>query len=147
MDDSAPKLPVRVLVVDDEAIPRQVTERAFRNVGCHVSVASNGHEALTRIEQSQTFFDLFVLDSMMPAMTGTELAERIRRRQPDAKILYLTGFSDTLFSNNKKMLNSNEAFIQKPSSVKGMREAASLLLFGHIRGLEQPTGRDADANG
>ena len=141
------KKPVRVLVVDDEAVPRQVTERAFRNGGYDVTVASNGHEALTRIEQSPIPFDLYVIDSMMPAMKGPELAERIRQRQPDAKVLYLTGFADTLFSDGKRNLEPNEAFIQKPSSLKGMLEAASLLLFGHIRGLEQETepGNDGSA--
>ena len=136
MENTSANTHIRVLLVDDEAVPRQVTERAFRHGGYDVTVATNGHEALARVEQSPTPFDLFVVDSVMPAMKGPELAERIRQRQPDAKILFLTGFTDTLFSPTKRTLDVNQAFLQKPSSLKGLLEAASLLLFGHTRGLQ-----------
>ena len=45
-----------------------------------------------------------------------------------------TGFSDWLF-NEKEMLLENEAFVEKPVSLNGLLEAASLSLFGHTRGL------------
>ena len=131
--------PVRVLIVDDEAATRSVSERAFRKGGYDVTTASSADEALARIEQSLTEFDLFVLDLVMPKMRGTELAHRIRGRTPDAKILYLTGYSDMLFAEGHSVLPGNEAFIDKPASLKGLLEAASLLLFGHTDGL--PTGR------
>ena len=124
----------RVLVVDDEDLTRRVAERAFEKGGYHVTAASNGHHALSRIEQSAAPFDLYVLDVMMPAMKGPDLAARIRQRQPDAKVLYLTGYSDYLFTG-RSVLSSNEAFLEKPASLKAMLESASLLLFGHTRGL------------
>jgi CheY-like chemotaxis protein len=128
------KQPVRVLVVDDEDLTRRVAERAFEKGGYEVTAASNGHQALTRIEQSGMPFDLYVLDVMMPAMKGTELAARIRERQPEAKVLYLTGYSDYLFTDTS-VLPGNEAFLDKPASLKAMLESASLLLFGHTGGL------------
>lgn len=136
MDKSAANHPPRVLVVDDEELTRQVAERALLKGGYDVTSASNGHQALTRVEQSPTPFDLYVLDVMMPAMTGTELAERIRQRQPAAKVLYLTGYSDYLFPAGKSVLPENDAFLDKPASVNALLESASLLLFGHTRGLE-----------
>ena len=132
--DTGPKLPLRVLIVDDEELTRRVVERSFLKGGYHVTAASNGHEALTRIEQSPVPFDLYVLDVMMPAMKGTELAERIRKREPDAKILFLTGYSDYLFTG-RSILPGNEAFLEKPASIKALLESASLLLFGHTKGL------------
>ena len=135
-EDTGPKLPLRVLVVDDEDMTRRVVERSFQKGGYQVTTASNGHEALTCIEQSPVPFDLYVLDVMMPTMRGTELAERIRQRDPDAKVLYLTGYSDHLFTG-RKILEGNEAFLDKPASIKALLESASLLLFGHIRGLSE----------
>lgn len=129
------KQPVRVLVVDDEESARQVSERALRKGGYDVTTAGNGHQALAHIEQSPAPFDLYVLDVMMPAMRGTQLADRIRQQQPDAKILYLTGYSDNLFAPGRSVLPGNEAFLDKPASLKAMLESASLLLFGHTRGL------------
>jgi YesN/AraC family two-component response regulator len=74
-------------------------------------------------------FDLVVTDVMMPQMTGDELARRLRLQHPTVKVLYLTGFSDRLFKE-KVTLWADEAFLDKPCTVKGLLEAVSLLLFG-----------------
>ena len=68
---------------------------------------------------------------MMPAMTGDELARLLRQSQPELKVLYLTGYSDRLFKE-KTTLWADEAFLDKPCTVKGLREAVSLLLFGSL---------------
>jgi DNA-binding NarL/FixJ family response regulator len=68
---------------------------------------------------------------MMPQMGGDELARRMRSREPDLKVLYLTGFSDALFKE-KTVLWQDEAYLDKPCSVKGLLEAVSLLLNGRL---------------
>ena len=75
--------------------------------------------------------DVLLTDVMMPQMTGDELARRLRLKEPDLKILYLTGFSDRLFKE-KVMLWENEAFLEKPCTLKSLKEAVSLLLSGHV---------------
>ena len=55
-------------------------------------------------------FDLFVLDILMPQMRGDELARQLRHREPDAKVLYITGRSDRPF-DDRHMLWEHEAFI------------------------------------
>jgi DNA-binding NarL/FixJ family response regulator len=70
---------------------------------------------------------------MMPGMTGDELGCQLRARDPDAKILYFTGFSDRLF-NERTALGAHEAYLDKPVTMTGLCEAVSLLLFGHTRG-------------
>lgn len=127
------KQPPRVLVVDDEESVRTFAESVLRHAGCDVVVASDGPEAL-KIAEAQGPFDLFVLDVLMPQMSGEELGRRIRQMNLDAKVLYFTGYSDRLFKD-KTRLWVNEAFIAKPASVSGLLEAASLMLFGHLRGL------------
>jgi len=76
-------------------------------------------------------FDILVTDMMMPQMTGDELARRLRLAHPSLKILYLTGFSDRLFKD-KVTLWADEAFLDKPCSVRGLLEAVSLLVFGRV---------------
>lgn len=122
----------RVLVVDDDHAVRQFVERVLRDGGYEVVSAADGPEALGLIERERPF-DGFVLDVMMPQMRGDELARQIRQRDPDAKVLYFTGFSDQLFKE-KVRLWANEAFIDKPVTVNGLGEAVSLLLYGHTRG-------------
>jgi two-component system cell cycle sensor histidine kinase/response regulator CckA len=124
----------RVLVVDDEQSIREFAERVLRDAGYEVVAAQNGLEAL-RIADSQGPFDLFVVDLMMPHMQGDELARQLRRADPDVKVLYLTGHSDRLFSD-KGTLWENEAFVEKPVTIKGLLEAVSMILFGHTRGRD-----------
>ena len=130
----APRPRVRVLVVDDDVLNRRVAERAFEVGGYEVVAAASGPEALTRVEASPEAFDLYVLDVMMPTMKGPELARRIRERQPDAKVLYVTGYSDYLFTG-RNVLPGDEAFVEKPVTRKALLESASLLLFGHTGGI------------
>ena len=69
---------------------------------------------------------------VIECLEGT--ARRLRRVDPNVKILYFTGYSDWLF-NEKKVLWENEAFVEKPVTLRGLLEAVSLSLFGHTRGL------------
>jgi adenylate cyclase len=136
-ETSTPRVPdrlrgPRVLVVDDDASNREFAARVLLTAGYVVNEASDGPEALGILAE-RGHFDLYVLDYMMPGMSGTQLAERIRQSQPDAKTLYFTAFSSHLFKDTN-LLRDDEAFIEKPASIQALREAASLLLFGHIHG-------------
>jgi two-component system cell cycle sensor histidine kinase/response regulator CckA len=121
----------RILVVDDEEAVRDFTERALQTAGYEVVVATSGTQALDLVARLGPF-DGFVLDVVMPGMSGNELAQQLRRVDPDAKILYFTGFSDRLFGE-KKTLWEHEAFVEKPLTMKGLLEAVSLLLYGDLR--------------
>jgi two-component system cell cycle sensor histidine kinase/response regulator CckA len=123
---------MRVLVVDDDESVRRFAERVLREAACEVAVASDGFEAL-RVAQEQGPFDLFVIDMLMPQMRGDELARQLRQTDPDAKVLYFTGYSDHIFED-RKVLWENETFIDKPVTVKGLLEAVSMSLFGHTGG-------------
>ena len=69
----------------------------------------------------------------------------VRQRFPNVRILYVTGFADTLFQDLQE-LGEGESFIEKPFGTEGLLEATRLLMFGHISdGQEQPDRReDAD---
>ena len=127
---AAPSRPRSVLIVDDEELVVKFVERALREAGYQTATAPDGPEALEEAAKLETF-DMVVTDLMMPKMTGDELARRLRLASPGVKVLYLTGFSDRLFKE-KVTLWADEAFLEKPCSVKGLLQAVSLLLFGHF---------------
>jgi two-component system cell cycle sensor histidine kinase/response regulator CckA len=127
---AAPSKTLRVLVVDDEEPVRKFVERVLREVGYETRLASDGPEAL-EVAKSGAAIDILVTDLMMPQMTGDELARRMRQDEPALKVLYLTGFSDRLFKE-KSTLWEDEAFLEKPCSVKGLLEAVSLLYSGKL---------------
>jgi CheY-like chemotaxis protein len=122
----------RILVVDDEESIRRFAERPLRDAGYEVVLASDGPEALSLVEDRGPF-DVFVIDIMMPVMSGNELGRQLRQRDPDVKVLYFTGYSDRLFAE-RNVLWEHEAFIEKPVTVKALLKAVSLLLFGHTHG-------------
>jgi len=125
---NTPSRQISVLVVDDEPSVQRFVERVLSEAGYSTKVAGDGPEAL-EVASRMDEFDLVVTDVMMPQMTGDELARRLRVQHPTVKVLYLTGFSDRLFKE-KVTLWADEAFLDKPCTVKGLLEAVSLLLFG-----------------
>ena len=132
-----PTRPFSVLVVDDEDLVRKFVDRVLRDAGYETATASDGPEALAVASKLDTC-DILVTDVMMPQMTGDELARRLRVESPGLKVLYLTGFSDRLFKE-KVTLWADEAFLDKPCSVKGLLQAVSLLLFGRFDVPEETT--------
>ena len=125
---AASKRPVRVLIVDDEEPVRKFVGRVLLEAGYATASAADGAEAV-ETAHNQPAFDVLVTDLMMPQMSGDELARRLRLKEPSLKVLYLTGFSDRLFKE-KSTLWQDEAFLDKPCSVKGLLEAVSLLATG-----------------
>ncbi|HEY7290981.1 MAG TPA: response regulator [Vicinamibacterales bacterium] len=137
MNVSAVSSKSSVLIVDDEDPVRRFVDRVLREAGYRTVMAASGHEAL-KLALEAGPFDLLVTDVMMPEMTGDECARRMRLQEPTMKVLYLTGFSDRLFSE-KSTLWQDEAFLEKPCTVRGLLEAASLLLTGRFELPDNPS--------
>ena len=127
---------IAVLVVDDEEAVRKFVERVMQSAGYQVTVAGDGSQAI-EVAGKMTRLDILVTDLMMPDMQGDEVARRLRQDEPRLKVLYLTGYSDRLFKD-KVTLWEDEAFLDKPCSIKGLLQAVSLLLFGRLQ-LSQET--------
>ena len=127
----------RVLVVDDDEAVRTFVAKALQAKGYEVVSTSDGRDAL-KVVDAQARFDLCVLDVMMPGMTGDELGCLLRARDPDARILYFTGYADHLFTE-RNPLGAHEAFLDKPVSMTGLCEAVSLLLYGRTADTLPPS--------
>jgi two-component system cell cycle sensor histidine kinase/response regulator CckA len=125
------KQPDRILVVDDDPHVLRFVDRVLRGAGYATHTAPGGPDAL-RIADSAGPFDLLLTDVRMPEMTGDELARRMRMRQPDVRVLYLTGFNEQLFAD-KRVLWEGEAYLDKPTTIEGLLEAVSLLLHGRLK--------------
>lgn len=73
---AAPRPAPRILVVDDNEINREILQELITQMGCRVSLAANGEEAIQLTEQQQP--DLIITDMQMPVMDGMETTRRIR---------------------------------------------------------------------
>jgi two-component system, cell cycle sensor histidine kinase and response regulator CckA len=128
MKPPAPTGPL--LIVDDEEPVVKFVDRVLRDAGYKTVTASNGPEAIETAKKIGPLGAL-VTDVMMPGMSGDELARILRQTEPNLKVLYLTGYSDRLFKE-KATLWADEAFLDKPCTMKGLREAVSLLVSGTV---------------
>ncbi|MCP3731538.1 PAS domain-containing protein [Sphingomonas sp. MG17] len=98
VEDAAPAigeaLPAGVaLLVDDEELVRESAAQMLADLGYEVSQAGSAIEAWQMIEQGLVP-DVLVSDHLMPDMTGTQLALRVRERLPDTRLLIISGYAD-----------------------------------------------------
>ena len=120
-----------VVVVDDDPMMLDVLARILQRENYELLMANGGPAIMAKLDDHQGTVDLLVTDYAMPDMQGRELAEKVRERFPAVKVLYQTGFSDMLFENRVE-LEDGAAFLEKPFTARGLREAARLVLFGSI---------------
>ncbi|MGA2269165.1 MAG: response regulator [Bryobacteraceae bacterium] len=93
MKTSAPPHP-NILLVDDNPDGLLVRRTVLEELGYGVSIARNGEEGLRLFESAD--FDLVVTDYRMPRMNGAELIQRIRKLNPNARVILLSGFVEPL---------------------------------------------------
>lgn len=78
---SAPRLGLKVLVVEDNLVNQEVTQSSLEVLGCEVGLAANGEEALERLDEES--WDLVLMDCEMPVMDGYEATRQLRRREQE----------------------------------------------------------------
>jgi CheY-like chemotaxis protein len=129
-----PKLPPllarrTVMVVDDDPVMLEMLMKILGTDNYDLLPASSSEQALMMLDTHTP--DLLVTDLMMPGLSGAELADMIRARLPAIRVLFQTGFADTLFRLCKE-LEPGEAFLEKPFSARGLLEASRFVLFGTL---------------
>jgi two-component system, cell cycle sensor histidine kinase and response regulator CckA len=122
--------PIAILAVDDEPGVLALVRRCLDDAHVTLIEASSGKDALGKVA-AHPALDLLITDLRMPEMEGDELARQVRTHEPDLKVLYLTSHADRLFEA-KPQLWAEEAYLDKPFTREGLREAVALLLFGRM---------------
>ncbi len=123
----------RVLVVEDEPGMRDIVREILESLGYRAWVAANGGEALLAVEEGRFQPDLLMTDVVMPGMSGIVLAERLRRSQPDLKVLFMSGYTDDGVVHNG-VLEPRTPFIQKPFWIGDLAAKLEQLLGGQDAG-------------
>lgn len=103
--------PLRILAVDDDALVLMNTVMMLEDLGHTVFEAHSGDEALAMLAREGTV-DLVVTDHAMPRMTGTQLADAIRLRQPDLPVLLATGYAELPPGGNAELMRLAKPFTQ-----------------------------------
>jgi PAS domain S-box-containing protein len=102
-----------VLMVDDEEVIIEVGRELLEAIGYKVLTAIDGKEAIEIYKKNMDKIDIVLLDMIMPDMGGGKVFDIIKKINPDAKVLLISGYS--LDNQGAKILNRGcDGFIQKP---------------------------------
>ena len=130
----------RVLVVEDDKLSRRVVKAMLQRLGCSVTLASNGVEAV--VIGSQTLFDLVLMDCRMPGMDGFEATANLRalRSAKELPIVALTAYA--LPADRAQCLAAGmNDYLSKPFKL----DELSAIIQRWTRQPGQPDPGDTDA--
>jgi PAS domain S-box-containing protein len=104
-----------ILVVEDEAPVRAVTRQLLERNGYTVLEAPDGAAALALVDGAagSRDIDLLLTDVIMPGMSGRELADKLKARRPNVRVLFMSGYTDDAVVRHG-MLEPGLAYLEKP---------------------------------
>jgi two-component system, cell cycle sensor histidine kinase and response regulator CckA len=111
-----------ILLVEDEDAVRALNARMLISRGYSVFEANSGVDALRVFAEQKGRIDLVVSDVVMPEMDGPTMLGELRKRNPDTKVVFVSGYAQEAFSKN---LPEGEEFhfLPKPFTMKQLVEA------------------------
>jgi signal transduction histidine kinase len=112
--------PLRVLVVEDEPLVREVIEVYLREDHHEVQTAANGRLGLEKYREGT--FDLVLTDRAMPEVSGDILAAEIKKINPRQPVILLTGFGDLMSGAGEKP-EGIDLVVSKPFTLNSLRKA------------------------
>lgn len=135
--ESAPETPVAVtsvlggtetvLVVEDEALVRDVTRAMLERRGYHVLLANDGEHAMRVAESYFGTIDLLLTDVVMPRANGRRVAERLRMLRPDIRVLYMSGYTEDAIVHHG-VLDAGITLLEKPFTELDLARSVRELL-------------------
>lgn len=102
-----------ILLVEDDDALRELILSALSRAGYTVIEAANGLEGLRIAREKAGAIDLVLTDVVMPGMRGTQMAEEISAAYPNAKILYMSGYSECA-GGHEDILKQGRSLLEKP---------------------------------
>ena len=112
--------PLRILVVEDKEMVREVISYYLAEDFHEVTLAENGRDGLEKFRAGE--FDLVLTDRAMPEMNGDQLAKEIKAIKPDQRVVLLTGFGD-LMKGTGETPEGVDLVVGKPFTMSTLRDA------------------------
>ena len=103
-----------ILIIEDEPAVRELARLTLEERGYDVLVARDGGDAVGLHSRHKGKIDLVLTDVVMPGWGGPEVANAIRERRPDTKVIFMSGYPARGALHHHQEIGPDEAFIQKP---------------------------------
>jgi CheY-like chemotaxis protein len=118
-----------VLLVEDEAIVRQLVAEILEAGGYAVLQAGDGPSALELLRRHTGRVDLLVTDVVMPGMSGPDVAAAVAAMRPGTEVLYMSGYTDSAIDHHG-VLEPGIAYLPKPFSADELTRKVREVLDG-----------------
>ncbi|MGZ4333220.1 MAG: PAS domain S-box protein [Gaiellaceae bacterium] len=118
-----------ILLVEDEAVVRQLVAESLESNGYTVLQAGDGPSALELLRRHTGEVDLLVTDVVMPGMSGPEVAAAVAAMRPGTQVLYISGYTDSAIDHHG-VLEPGIAFLQKPFGADDLARKVREVLDG-----------------
>lgn len=116
-----------ILFIDDEKPIAALGKGMLNKLGFEAFVATSGAEAIAIYEEHQREIDLVILDMIMPGMNGGEVYNRLKKINPQVKVILSSGYS--LNEQAREIMTRGcNAFLQKPFSLRELPEKIAEVL-------------------
>ncbi len=124
------EIPIKILLVDDDALVRTSIERSLSLAGYHVFVSENGADALLTFEREHP--DISLIDINLPDLNGFSLLKTLRKKYPTAELIFITGEGDMNLVIEALRQGISD-FVPKPLSMNTL----STVLENAVRRIQQ----------
>lgn len=125
----------RLLLVDDDESTRLICRRLLKRLApeteLEVVEATNGEEAIAALEAGR--FDAVLSDYRMGVVTGIDVLDHARKRQPEALRVLMSGFADPAIVDGARRRAGIHDFIEKPMSNQEFQGLLERHLVSHLR--------------
>jgi len=116
-----------ILLVEDQPQVRELAQMVLAGKGYSVIVAATAEEAERACAERDREIHLLLTDVIMPGVSGRELAKRLALRQPNLRVLYMSGYTFNVIAQGG-MLEDGVAFLQKPFTPSTLAEKVREIL-------------------
>jgi CheY-like chemotaxis protein len=106
-----------ILIAEDDGASRGVSKRLLENIGYTVIEAADGEEAVTKFRKYMDDIDLILLDVVMPKLNGRDVYRRIRETNPDAKVIFMSGYAADII-RMEEIVKEGMKVLSKPGMLK-----------------------------
>ncbi len=124
-----------ILLVEDENAVRTLAAQALKRAGYSVLEARDGDEAL-QIFQNSKGIDLVLTDVVMPKLSGPEVVERLKQKQPSLKVIFMSGYTGRA-EQQEKAFESGNALLPKPFTPRELARRVREVLDAGKKRLDQ----------
>jgi CheY-like chemotaxis protein len=118
-----------ILLAEDEAAIREITQLILENLGYRVLSASTPEEAIRLAKEHDGEIHLLLTDVVMPEMNGRDLAKNLISLYPELRSLFMSGYTSNVIAHHG-VLDDGIHFIQKPFSKQALAAKVREALDG-----------------